>query len=781
MSPRLRRRRTEPAEQTAAGTGPHDPVRRADRRPREADEPAPAPADRPRAPPTLAHTTPVLLLRAAHPRQARAHRGRARRRRRARGPAGPRGRRWCWRPCWSARPCSAGTTTWSTGAATPSRLPSGKPIADGYLDPGTAWFALGCGVLLWSRSSITNGVTAGCFYLASVARRPARQRGPAPRPGSPGCPGRRRTRSIPASSRTAAGAARPTGDPPEVAMVALAAALGVGVHVLCALPGPGGRPRGRRAAPAAADRPQDRRHPAARRSPWPGPRSRWSGCSSSATPSASASRTRPTRPRRPGPTARLCPHPSSPHVKALKMQLRRSARLLAAAGALLLAAPVLSSCGFNYATDRPYTPAAGTNDQDGDVDVLGAVVVSAEDGSGTLIATFSNNDDGRAGDGHRDRRRRRRRRLEIGDFDPIEIPPGGWSTSPTPDDRRSPITSRATSDRSVRDPRVHLRRRHLRDARRPDGRRLLRVRRPRRRPRDDRAPRAEDVRARGQPRSSTDDATRWSCSATARASGTPRTSSPAGSTSPSPTRVAPRPSAAVSCCARPACCPTSCTPRCCAGRSTPPPLALDAADRHWIPVRRSWRLNERHYGALQGKNKKQTLEAVRRGAVHALAPLVRRPAAAARRRQRVLPGRACRSTPTSATSCPAPSASRTSSPGSCPTGSPRSSPTCGPARPSWSPPTATACGRWSSTSTGSATRTSPGSTSPPACRWSTSSTTTCARPSPGGTLPRPRGRRRRRCRRRQPGSLTRTDVGRWPGVDRDRRRLRRRPSAGSRR
>jgi 2,3-bisphosphoglycerate-dependent phosphoglycerate mutase len=37
-------------------------------------------------------------------------------------------------------------------------------------------------------------------------------------------------------------------------------------------------------------------------------------------------------------------------------------------------------------------------------------------------------------------------------------------------------------------------------------------------------------------------------------------------------------------------------------------LALDTADRHWIPVRRDWRLNERHYGALQGKNKKQTLE-----------------------------------------------------------------------------------------------------------------------------------------------------------------------------
>ena len=37
-------------------------------------------------------------------------------------------------------------------------------------------------------------------------------------------------------------------------------------------------------------------------------------------------------------------------------------------------------------------------------------------------------------------------------------------------------------------------------------------------------------------------------------------------------------------------------------------IALDVADRHWIPVRRSWRLNERHYGALQGQTKKQTLE-----------------------------------------------------------------------------------------------------------------------------------------------------------------------------
>jgi len=37
-------------------------------------------------------------------------------------------------------------------------------------------------------------------------------------------------------------------------------------------------------------------------------------------------------------------------------------------------------------------------------------------------------------------------------------------------------------------------------------------------------------------------------------------------------------------------------------------LALEACDRMWIPVQRNWRLNERHYGALQGKNKKETLD-----------------------------------------------------------------------------------------------------------------------------------------------------------------------------
>ena len=37
-------------------------------------------------------------------------------------------------------------------------------------------------------------------------------------------------------------------------------------------------------------------------------------------------------------------------------------------------------------------------------------------------------------------------------------------------------------------------------------------------------------------------------------------------------------------------------------------IILDTTDRMWIPVERSWRLNERHYGALQGLDKAQTVE-----------------------------------------------------------------------------------------------------------------------------------------------------------------------------
>lgn len=74
------------------------------------------------------------------------------------------------------------------------------------------------------------------------------------------------------------------------------------------------------------------------------------------------------------------------------MQPRRSLRMMA--GALVLAVPLLGSCGFDKATDQVYTPGAGTNHHadtvSGTVDVLSAVIVAAQDGSGTLVASLSN-------------------------------------------------------------------------------------------------------------------------------------------------------------------------------------------------------------------------------------------------------------------------------------------------------------------------------------------------------------------------------------------------------
>ena len=71
------------------------------------------------------------------------------------------------------------------------------------------------------------------------------------------------------------------------------------------------------------------------------------------------------------------------------MHLRRSLALLS--GAILLAAP-LASCGFDPATNRINNIAPGTTNRDESVDVLNAVVVSGEEGSGTFIASFVNND-----------------------------------------------------------------------------------------------------------------------------------------------------------------------------------------------------------------------------------------------------------------------------------------------------------------------------------------------------------------------------------------------------
>ena len=107
------------------------------------------------------------------------------------------------------------------------------------------------------------------------------------------------------------------------------------------------------------------------------------------------------------------------------MDRRLSRRKLATAiGALVLAVPALTACGFNYATDREYTPGNGTNDLTGVVDVLNAVIVSSEDGEGTFIASLSNNAPHEAisldtlsfGSNST---------IEIAPFDPVEVPAMG--------------------------------------------------------------------------------------------------------------------------------------------------------------------------------------------------------------------------------------------------------------------------------------------------------------------------------------------------------------------
>lgn len=61
------------------------------------------------------------------------------------------------------------------------------------------------------------------------------------------------------------------------------------------------------------------------------------------------------------------------------------------AAGLLLAAPLVSGCGFNVSTNEINTISAGVNATEADVDVLGAVVIAAEPGTGVLAATLANN------------------------------------------------------------------------------------------------------------------------------------------------------------------------------------------------------------------------------------------------------------------------------------------------------------------------------------------------------------------------------------------------------
>jgi len=111
-----------------------------------------------------------------------------------------------------------------------------RALVDGLQDPGTMQFALCCALLLVVPLSISNGVTAGCAYLTSLAI--GMLGNLALRDGVLSwVPWAAAWALYPAFLSYGGWGGAATGRPPTVAMVVLAAALGVVVHVLCSLPG----------------------------------------------------------------------------------------------------------------------------------------------------------------------------------------------------------------------------------------------------------------------------------------------------------------------------------------------------------------------------------------------------------------------------------------------------------------------------------------------------------------------------------------------------------------
>lgn len=111
---------------------------------------------------------------------------------------------------------------------------TGKPVADGRLDPASVSFAIACGVLLLIPLALSNGLLAGAFYLVSVVV--AGLGNIALRKGLlsfvPWAVG---FALYPFFLSYAGWGGRFHGDPPEPAVVALCALVGLGVHVLVAL------------------------------------------------------------------------------------------------------------------------------------------------------------------------------------------------------------------------------------------------------------------------------------------------------------------------------------------------------------------------------------------------------------------------------------------------------------------------------------------------------------------------------------------------------------------
>jgi 4-hydroxybenzoate polyprenyltransferase len=219
---------TEPASDPAA-----EPATAPDEIREPAAEAEPTPDPGPPQPTAPTYLVPLLLVRAAHPRQALLT-----------GLGVAAAAALAGRPTREVLVVLATVVVgqsvlgWHNDLVDRERdrrhdLP-GKPIAQGRLDPGTAWFALICGLLLVVPLAVATGVTAGCLYLAALAI------------GLVGnlvlregllswLPWAASYALYPAYLSYGGWGGDALGDPPEPLVVVLAALLGVGVHLLRAL------------------------------------------------------------------------------------------------------------------------------------------------------------------------------------------------------------------------------------------------------------------------------------------------------------------------------------------------------------------------------------------------------------------------------------------------------------------------------------------------------------------------------------------------------------------
>lgn len=111
-----------------------------------------------------------------------------------------------------------------------------KPLSTGRLDPGTVWFALSCAVLLVVPLAVANGRSAGLAYLSLLVVSAAGDWVLHARPFS-FLPWMVSFSFYPAFLAYGGWDGVGTSTPPTAALIGLAAALGLGVHVLVALPG----------------------------------------------------------------------------------------------------------------------------------------------------------------------------------------------------------------------------------------------------------------------------------------------------------------------------------------------------------------------------------------------------------------------------------------------------------------------------------------------------------------------------------------------------------------